>query len=109
MDVHKKLRAEYFYSRAVSRVHMLVVYLCTAFVASIVLQFTILFYVTSYNQYYLVPILHDVKATGSYIAQQVNEDRSNIKEVMQEWAHIEITEEEEQQFAQVDDEGLGMH
>ncbi len=37
-----KLRAEYFYSRAVSRVHMLVVYLCTAFVASIVLQFTIL-------------------------------------------------------------------
>ncbi|KMK75379.1 alkaline phosphatase [Alkalihalobacillus pseudalcaliphilus] len=66
--------------------------------------------VGGYDEYLAkVDILHDVKATGSYIAQQVNEDRSNIKEVMQEWAHIEITEEEEQQFAQVDDEGLGIH
>ncbi|GAF63235.1 alkaline phosphatase [Bacillus sp. TS-2] len=51
--------------------------------------------VGGYDEYLSkVEILHQVKATGNYIASQMNEERSNAQEVVQELAGFELTEEE---------------
>ncbi|MFA1820006.1 alkaline phosphatase [Virgibacillus oceani] len=41
-------------------------------------------------------ILHDVENTGGYIAGQLNSDRSNVRDIMIEYANIEITNDEEE-------------
>lgn len=39
-------------------------------------------------------VLRDVTATGDYMASQLNEDRSNVSEVLQTYTGFELTEEE---------------
>jgi alkaline phosphatase len=41
-------------------------------------------------------ILHNVENTGGYIARQLNSDRSNARDIMLEYADIEITNDEEE-------------
>ncbi|QPC46524.1 alkaline phosphatase [Mangrovibacillus cuniculi] len=51
--------------------------------------------VGSNGQYDLnIDILHDVKATGDYMVTKLNDDRSNLKEVVKEYTSLDLTEEE---------------
>lgn len=51
-------------------------------------------------------ILRDVKATGKYMAKQLNSKRSNAKEVLKTYANIELTKEEAKRMKKADDENL---
>lgn len=48
-------------------------------------------------------ILKNVTATGEFMAVQLNEDRSNIKEIILEYTGIELTEKEAATVQQADD------
>lgn len=51
--------------------------------------------VGGYDEYKLdIDILHDVTATGSYMADQLSENRDNVEDVLQTYANIELNEEE---------------
>ncbi|SES07465.1 alkaline phosphatase [Salipaludibacillus aurantiacus] len=51
--------------------------------------------VGGYDEYNLnIDILHDVTATGSYMADQLNENRDNVAKVVQNYAGIDLTDEE---------------
>src|SRR5699024_11690957 len=43
-------------------------------------------------------ILRDVTATGDFMAEVLNEERSNAKEVVKKYAEIDLTEEEVSQL-----------
>jgi alkaline phosphatase len=45
-----------------------------------------------------VEMLRDVTATGSYMANQLHEDRSNATEVLRTYANIELTASEEERI-----------
>ncbi|SDN77683.1 alkaline phosphatase [Alkalicoccus daliensis] len=56
-----------------------------------------------------VEILHNVTATGDYMAAQLNDDRSNVAEVVEEYAAITLTEEEAQTIQQSNNAGLAIN
>ncbi|WP_078543597.1 alkaline phosphatase [Litchfieldia alkalitelluris] len=41
-----------------------------------------------------IELLHDVTATGDFMAKQLNSDRSNVKEVVKKYTGLDLTEEE---------------
>ncbi|PTM54737.1 alkaline phosphatase [Desmospora activa] len=55
--------------------------------------------VGGYGQYAANPeILRDVKATGERMAEELNQDRSNAKEVLKQYANIEISDKQAKQI-----------
>ncbi|MFV8828213.1 alkaline phosphatase [Alkalihalobacterium sp. APHAB7] len=52
-------------------------------------------------------VLRDVKATGKYMAEQLNSKRSNAKEVLKKYANIELTKEEAKRIKKAEAEELG--
>ncbi len=56
-----------------------------------------------------VEILHDVTATGDYMAGQLNSDRSNVTDVVEEYAAITLTNEEAQSIQQSDNPSLAIN
>ncbi|MDV2682934.1 alkaline phosphatase [Alkalihalophilus lindianensis] len=55
--------------------------------------------VGGYDEYLSkVEILHDVTATGDYMSSQLNEDRSNAKEILRTYANIDLTSDEEERI-----------
>ncbi|MFC5711962.1 alkaline phosphatase [Thalassorhabdus alkalitolerans] len=56
-----------------------------------------------------IEMLRDVTATGEYMANQLNEDRSNVKEVIQEYANIDITGEEAENIQEYADPVLAIN
>jgi alkaline phosphatase len=51
--------------------------------------------VGSNGQYDLnIDILHQVKATGDKMAEQLNDDRSNVKEIVKEYTKLELSDKE---------------
>ncbi|OLS35650.1 alkaline phosphatase [Alkalihalophilus pseudofirmus] len=52
--------------------------------------------VGGYDEYLSkVDILRDVEATGDFMARELNEDRSNARDIVSQYANIELTEDEE--------------
>ncbi|KGA98932.1 alkaline phosphatase [Alkalihalobacillus alcalophilus ATCC 27647 = CGMCC 1.3604] len=63
--------------------------------------------VGGYDEYLAnVDILHDVSATGNYMASQLNEERSNAHDVLVRYTNIELTKEEEERIMEASDEVL---
>ncbi len=56
-----------------------------------------------------VEILHDVTATGDYMAGQLNSDRSDVIDVVEEYAAITLTDEEAQTIQQSDNPSLAIN
>jgi len=54
-------------------------------------------------------ILHDVNNTGGYIAGQLNSDQSNARDVMLEYANIEITDDEVEAIQTSDEPDLAIN
>ncbi|WP_371807210.1 alkaline phosphatase [Halalkalibacter krulwichiae] len=55
--------------------------------------------VGGYDEYLAkADILHDVTATGNYMASELHADRSNAKDVLSTYANIELTAEEEERI-----------
>ncbi|MDV2883882.1 alkaline phosphatase [Alkalihalophilus pseudofirmus] len=52
--------------------------------------------VGGYDEYLSkVDILRNVEATGDFMARELNEDRSNARDIVSQYANIELTEDEE--------------
>ncbi|WP_413375970.1 alkaline phosphatase [Alkalihalobacillus sp. 1P02AB] len=63
--------------------------------------------VGGYDEYLAnIDVLHDVKATGNYIASQLNEKRSNAHNVLAHYANTELTKEEEERIMEASDDVL---
>ncbi|AXI08131.1 alkaline phosphatase [Oceanobacillus zhaokaii] len=54
-------------------------------------------------------ILNDVKATGDYMAGQLNEDRSNVAEVIKTYTGFELSEAELQSIAEAENASLAIN
>ncbi|MGN8646565.1 alkaline phosphatase [Gracilibacillus sp. HCP3S3_G5_1] len=54
-------------------------------------------------------ILNQVTATGDFIATQLNEDRSNTQEIVEEYTNINITEDEVQSIQNASDVALAIN
>ncbi|RDW20158.1 alkaline phosphatase [Oceanobacillus arenosus] len=54
-------------------------------------------------------ILHDVKATGDYMAAQLNTDRSNVSEVLSTYTGFELSEEEVQSIQEAENASLAIN
>ncbi|MDZ5711412.1 alkaline phosphatase [Jeotgalibacillus haloalkalitolerans] len=56
-----------------------------------------------------IDVLHDVKATGDTMAAELNEDRSNAREIVKEYANIELTEEEAALIEETDNAAMAIN
>lgn len=54
-------------------------------------------------------ILQEVTATGDHMAAQLNEDRSNIKEVVEEYTNLTLTEEEVQTIKNANEPSIAIN
>ncbi|UOQ83758.1 alkaline phosphatase [Gracilibacillus salinarum] len=54
-------------------------------------------------------ILQDVSATGDFMATQINEDRSKVKEIVEQYTNISLTDEEVQSIQEAEDVALAIN